>query len=243
MKTLNSINYLLGLLVATSFALAAVDKTVKAKAGLRVRSEPSTNGKQLALIKNGAKVSVIEETGGVINLSGATGRWTKIKYSNVEGWAFGGFLTDTKSSPKGLNAPLPFDTYDEVQTFGFSSKNLKKPEYMEADSYEYSLVLLPKGKASGQILFSGCAIRGDSTSWQAIGQIIKIKIAGKRMDRSSETFCPYYLTEKKGVAQISDTVCINFAEVPQAAKSLFTEKTGKTILTIDSKQFKQVDCP
>ena len=43
------------------------------------------------------KVEMLEETGNAVTISGATGKWTKIKWNDKTGWAFGGFLTPNPS--------------------------------------------------------------------------------------------------------------------------------------------------
>lgn len=65
---------------------------VLAGSSLKLRSEPSTDASELTVIPGGATVAVLEVTGEEIELSGKTGKWTKINYKGQIGWAFGGFL-------------------------------------------------------------------------------------------------------------------------------------------------------
>jgi hypothetical protein len=61
--------------------------------GLRVRNAPSTSGERIAILDNLTEVLVIREDGNEIIIDGINGKWTLIKYENIEGWVFGGFLT------------------------------------------------------------------------------------------------------------------------------------------------------
>jgi len=67
---------------------------VTADTGLNMRDAPKLNAKKIGLIPCGEQVLLIEETGRLITISGATGRWSKIKWKGRIGWVFGAFLTN-----------------------------------------------------------------------------------------------------------------------------------------------------
>ena len=67
-------------------------KFVDAAGGLRMRSSPDLNGEIVAAVPNNSEVTIIEEKSEVLTIADATGKWTKIRFENSEGWVFGGFL-------------------------------------------------------------------------------------------------------------------------------------------------------
>lgn len=77
-------------------ASPSITRYVNADGGLRMRTTPDLNGTKLMTIPNNSEVTVIEEKGNTISLSGKNGKWTKVSYNNTEGWVFGGFLADSK---------------------------------------------------------------------------------------------------------------------------------------------------
>ena len=66
---------------------------VNAKAGLRLRDTPSTNGKQIALIPYGEYVTMIDELQESVKIGDVIGKWIRLNWNGTEGYAFGGFLT------------------------------------------------------------------------------------------------------------------------------------------------------
>ncbi len=68
------------------------DRWVSEKQGLRMREAPDQNGKVIAVVPHAAKVEFISEKGETMNISGATGKWTEVKWNEKKGWVFGGFL-------------------------------------------------------------------------------------------------------------------------------------------------------
>jgi hypothetical protein len=65
---------------------------ITADAGLNMRDAPNLNAKKIGLIPYGEQVLLIEETGNPITISGATGKWSKIKWKGKMGWVFGAYL-------------------------------------------------------------------------------------------------------------------------------------------------------
>jgi len=78
---------------------------VTAKGGLRMREKPDTNASVLETIPEGEKVEFIEETGNDMTISGATGKWSKIKWRDKTGWGFGGFLSSNVKSEGSAELP------------------------------------------------------------------------------------------------------------------------------------------
>lgn len=69
---------------------------VDAGAGLRMRSSADTGAAVILTIPNGSQVAVLEIAEPQIEISGKTGRWTKVQYQGKEGWVFGGYLSASK---------------------------------------------------------------------------------------------------------------------------------------------------
>lgn len=70
-------------------------KYVNVKDGLNVREAPDRAAKRIATIPRGEKLRILEEQSGTITIDNITGKWTKISDGKIQGWAFGGFLSDT----------------------------------------------------------------------------------------------------------------------------------------------------
>ncbi|KAB2933992.1 MAG: SH3 domain-containing protein [Leptonema illini] len=84
---------------------------VDAGAGLRMRSSADTGAAVILTIPNGSQVAVLEIAEPQIEISGKTGRWTRVKYQDKEGWVFGGFLSQAKRG-----RDLAGSTYVETET-------------------------------------------------------------------------------------------------------------------------------
>jgi hypothetical protein len=69
--------------------------------GLYLRETPDMRGKVIALLPFGAEVTPGEETGGLLELQGAKGKWTRVRSEMGEGWVFGAFLR-RRSNTSGL---------------------------------------------------------------------------------------------------------------------------------------------
>ncbi len=74
-------------------------RKIISKGGLRMRDAPDISGTKIGVIPRGEIVELLEESGETITISGATGKWSRVKWKNKTGWVFGGFLsTDVKSA-------------------------------------------------------------------------------------------------------------------------------------------------
>lgn len=71
---------------------------VNANAGLRLRTEPSTESKQIELIPDGEQVIILNKNKDEVSINNVTGRWVQIKWNEKTGWAFDGFLTNQNLS-------------------------------------------------------------------------------------------------------------------------------------------------
>jgi len=82
---------------ALIFAVETINEPgwVRADGGLRMREAPDLNAELIITIPNGDEVMILEEKGVSITISGATGKWTRVKWKDKEGWVFGGFLSRT----------------------------------------------------------------------------------------------------------------------------------------------------
>ncbi len=85
--------------------MKADSRYVTAKGGLRLRDKPDTAGAVLVTIPEGDRVDLIEETGNSMTITGATGRWSKIKWKDKTGWGFGGYLSGAVKTSGGMALP------------------------------------------------------------------------------------------------------------------------------------------
>lgn len=69
---------------------------VIAPAGLNLRAQANASSPAVALLRPGSQVTVIEEQKEESAWQGLTGRWTKVRFEQTEGWAFGAFLSKQK---------------------------------------------------------------------------------------------------------------------------------------------------
>lgn len=71
-------------------------RRISADVGLRMRSAPSLKAEKLGVIPYGEQVILLEERGAVVEIAGANGRWSRVRWRDREGWVFGGFLSTVK---------------------------------------------------------------------------------------------------------------------------------------------------
>jgi hypothetical protein len=69
---------------------------VTANDGINLREAPDQDGKVVTLIPIGSEVKIIEERWDTLTLDEKTGKWTKVEWKEFSGWAFGGFLSESK---------------------------------------------------------------------------------------------------------------------------------------------------
>lgn len=65
---------------------------VTSDSGLRIRERP-VDGDTVEIIPYKGEVLLLEETGEDVTIADETGKWSRIKYGETEGWVFGGFLS------------------------------------------------------------------------------------------------------------------------------------------------------
>lgn len=74
-----------------------MEGTVSEKEGLKIREKASTASRQIGFIPFQETVLVLDENGPTETLYGIKSNWKKIKYKNITGWAFGGFINRSSS--------------------------------------------------------------------------------------------------------------------------------------------------
>lgn len=65
---------------------------VKAFSGLLIRDQPTTNGTILTRAPNNASLIVIDENAAQDVLNGKRGRWYKVEYQGITGYAWGNYI-------------------------------------------------------------------------------------------------------------------------------------------------------
>lgn len=93
------ITFTLVLSAACSTSLTANLRFVTADVGLRMRIAPDLSQRQIETIPFNGKVTLLEESGEVLTIAGATGRWSRVNWKGLEGWVFGGFLAKEFTIP------------------------------------------------------------------------------------------------------------------------------------------------
>ena len=74
-------------------------KIVTTSSGLNLRTSPDAKSAVRGVIKQGETVEVTETTDEEVTIAGKKGRWVKVKWRNLSGWAFDAFLADVPDSP------------------------------------------------------------------------------------------------------------------------------------------------
>jgi len=72
-----------------------ITKYVKAPAGLRVRNSPDINAERIGVLDDLTEVLVLKEDENNLTIDGISGKWTLIETDDIQGWVFGGFLSNT----------------------------------------------------------------------------------------------------------------------------------------------------
>lgn len=65
---------------------------IAARSGLRLRKTPDLNGKKIGLVPFNSRVEILEEAGESRTIDGKKGQWTRIRWRQLKGWVFGGYL-------------------------------------------------------------------------------------------------------------------------------------------------------
>lgn len=73
-------------------AIKPIKMVVNANGGLRIRRAPDVNSEKIGLIPDGSIVDSYGEILNEITIDGKTGKWMKIKYLDIIGYSFSGFL-------------------------------------------------------------------------------------------------------------------------------------------------------
>lgn len=72
-------------------------KTVTTKSGLNLRETADAAGKKKGVIPFGETVEITETNPAEVTIAGKTGRWVKVKWKKLDGWAFDAFLGEPSS--------------------------------------------------------------------------------------------------------------------------------------------------
>jgi len=140
------------LIINSNFIINCQENTeesrwVTADVGLNMRDSPNLKAEKISLIPYGEKVLLIEETGDLITISGATGKWSKIKWKGKIGWVFGGFLIGKSAG----TSPEGWKVYKNSK-FGYQFSYPPEATINELPVDGFSLDELPEGKTSSQYM-------------------------------------------------------------------------------------------
>jgi hypothetical protein len=106
--------------------------------GLRVRNAPGTSGERIALLDDKMEVLLIQEDENEVNIDGIKGKWVLIKYNDIEGWVFSGFLSLTEPL-RGIldNRQDIFNTINNTtwSVYNVNSEDIIKPHWNRDDFY------------------------------------------------------------------------------------------------------------
>ncbi len=148
-------------------------KYVTAKGGLNMRDKPETSSALVVNIPEGEGVQILEETGSDVTISGSTGKWTKVKWKEKTGWAFGGFLAVSKLDTE-------FQTVQFTGPGSLVGKTIIFPQ-AEMRRDQLRLTLKPDKSVIGDFLvgeYSGGKINGTYHFGDFKGGILEINISG-----------------------------------------------------------------
>jgi hypothetical protein len=120
--------------------ISETTRYVSAEKGLFLREEAKTTGKKIVLIPFKEKVDVIEESQTEETIDSISGKWTRVRYKDKEGWAFGGYLVAV------MNEQL-LDFYSAANSFKGEERKL----YLEYLGH-YKLALSLRDMASKEAL-------------------------------------------------------------------------------------------
>ncbi|MBN1797127.1 MAG: SH3 domain-containing protein [Spirochaetales bacterium] len=79
-------------------------QVVTADVGLKMRDHPDLNGNVIDIIPYRDVVECIEIYGKNKTIGGATGYWTKVIWCGLEGWVFGGYLSENFKTPSNIES-------------------------------------------------------------------------------------------------------------------------------------------
>lgn len=91
---------------------------------LAIRDEPTKYGTIIGRVKQGKSVRIIERQNAWESLAGLRSVWVKVRYDDLEGWVFGGFLSSSgytmssDSLDKPFMIPLEQSSYRRTSPYG-----------------------------------------------------------------------------------------------------------------------------
>lgn len=91
---------------------------------LAIRDEPTKYGTIIGRVKQGKSVRIVERLAAWESLAGLRSVWVKVRYDDLEGWVFGGFLSSSgytmssDSLDKPFTLPLDQNAYRRTSPYG-----------------------------------------------------------------------------------------------------------------------------
>ncbi|MDR0456276.1 MAG: SH3 domain-containing protein [Treponema sp.] len=95
---------------------------VNSPEGLRIRDTPSLDGNRIGLLEDQERVFVIKKDLTSITIDGMTAQWTFVQTEHIQGWVFGGYLSQNSRHP----AADKFISIDAIAVYIFMEHPLKK---------------------------------------------------------------------------------------------------------------------
>ncbi len=189
---------------------------VGAKSGLMMREKPDVKGKAISLISIGEEVLLLEEKPEKISIAGKTGKWSKIKWKDKTGWAFGGFL---KTQEQERHPGMIYNLLGK--RFGFQLNDDERSDEMEIEissetAFEGSCLL----HGSGEAKFTGTFKTEEGDDYDAIILILNGESKGFIVAEKEEKFTRKitdvkFIVRKKAdklYGTISFSPCLGFSD-------------------------------
>jgi hypothetical protein len=85
--------------------------SVNSPEGLRIRNRPSINGERIFLLPDKTLVEEIRKDQQIVKIDGINGKWAYIRFGNIYGWVFDGYLLEMNELVKNIIT----DYYDKVK--------------------------------------------------------------------------------------------------------------------------------
>lgn len=99
---------------------------INADAGLKLRSGPGTDYDTLGVIPYAEKVHMLSEEQNVVTIGSVKGKWSKVSWNNIEGWVFGGFLTENEILSPANNSDVTQDECSLDQLIGIIFRDISE---------------------------------------------------------------------------------------------------------------------
>lgn len=67
---------------------------VTTKSGVILRDSPSTSGNKIVVLSRNTRIEILDESKNIDKIENISSKWYKVRYYQIEGWVFGGFITN-----------------------------------------------------------------------------------------------------------------------------------------------------